>query len=34
MRPYRSEYLDLPKLRLHIRRWGNPKAPTLFLLHG
>jgi pimeloyl-ACP methyl ester carboxylesterase len=34
MRPSRSEYLDLPKLRLHIRRWGNPKAPTLFLLHG
>ena len=30
----RSEYLDLPKLRLHIRRWGNPQAPMLFLLHG
>ena len=30
----RSEYLDLPDVRLHIRRWGNPKAPTLFMLHG
>ncbi len=34
MRPSRSEYLDLPGLRLHIRRWGKPDAPTLFLLHG
>jgi pimeloyl-ACP methyl ester carboxylesterase len=34
MRPYRSEYFDLPDLRLHVRRWGNPQAPTLFLLHG
>ena len=34
MRRSRSEYLDLPGLRLHIRRWGNPDAPTLFLLHG
>lgn len=30
----RSEYLDLNDARLHIRRWGNPEAPTLFLLHG
>lgn len=30
----RSEYLDLPDVRLHIRRWGKPTAPTLFLLHG
>ena len=34
MRPSRSEYLDLPDVRLHIRRWGNPDAPMLFLLHG
>jgi pimeloyl-ACP methyl ester carboxylesterase len=34
MRPSRSEFLDLPNVRLHIRRWGNPDAPTLFLLHG
>ncbi len=34
MRPSRSEFLDLPSARLHIRRWGNPDAPTLFLLHG
>ena len=30
----RSEYLDLPGARLHIRRWGDAAAPTLFLLHG
>ncbi|MGE5472494.1 MAG: alpha/beta fold hydrolase [Bacteroidota bacterium] len=34
MRLSRSEYLNLPGLRLHIRRWGNPQAPLLFLLHG
>ncbi len=34
MRPSRSDYLDLPDVRLHIRRWGKPEAPTLFLLHG
>jgi len=34
MRPSRSQYLDLPTVRLHIRRWGDPAAPTLFLLHG
>lgn len=34
MRLSRSEYLDLPSIRLHIRRWGDPAAPTLFLLHG
>ncbi len=30
----RSEFLALPSVRLHIRRWGDPAAPTLFLLHG
>ena len=34
MRASRSEFLDLPDIRLHIRRWGDPEAPTLFLLHG
>lgn len=34
MHSSRSEYLDLPGIRLHIRRWGKPHAPTLFLLHG
>lgn len=34
MRLFRSEYLALPDVRLHIRRWGDPGAPTLFLLHG
>jgi len=30
----RSEFLDLSDARLHIRRWGDADAPTLFLLHG
>jgi pimeloyl-ACP methyl ester carboxylesterase len=34
MLPSRSEYLDLADIRLHVRRWGPPSAPTLFLLHG
>ncbi|MDR2188443.1 MAG: alpha/beta hydrolase [Azonexus sp.] len=34
MRPSRSEFLDLAGVRLHLRRWGDPAAPTLFLLHG
>lgn len=32
--PSRSEFLPLPGLKLHIRRWGDPAAPTFFLLHG
>jgi len=34
MRPSRSETLAVNGLDLHIRRWGDPEAPTLFLLHG
>ena len=34
MKASRSETLDLPGRRLHVRRWGDPAAPTLFLLHG
>ncbi|MDR2188140.1 MAG: alpha/beta hydrolase [Azonexus sp.] len=30
----RSEYLDLPGARIHVRHWGKPDAPTLFMLHG
>jgi pimeloyl-ACP methyl ester carboxylesterase len=30
----RSEYLARPDCRLHVRRWGRPDAPMLFLLHG
>lgn len=29
-----SEWLDVRGLRLHVRRWPNPGAPRLFLLHG
>lgn len=34
MMPSRSEYLERQSLKLHIRRWGNPEAPPLVLLHG
>lgn len=30
----RSEFLTIRGLRYHIRRWGDPKAPALFLGHG
>jgi pimeloyl-ACP methyl ester carboxylesterase len=35
--PYRvssSEFLALRGLRHHIRQWGDPAAPRLFMLHG
>lgn len=34
MKPSRSETLQVGALRLHVRRWGDSAAPTLFLLHG
>jgi pimeloyl-ACP methyl ester carboxylesterase len=34
MKRSRCETLSLPAVRLNIRRWGDPAAPTLFLLHG
>ena len=34
MKPSRSEYLQAGALRLHLRRWGDPAAPVLVLLHG
>jgi pimeloyl-ACP methyl ester carboxylesterase len=29
-----SKFVDLRGLRYHVRRWGDPQAPRLFLLHG
>ncbi|WP_313024442.1 alpha/beta fold hydrolase [Pseudomonas lopnurensis] len=29
-----SEFVELGGQRYHVRRWGNPQAPTLFMLHG
>lgn len=34
LKPSRSEFVDLPDLKIHVRRWGHPGAPRLFLLHG
>ena len=34
MRPSRSEFTSVRGLRHHLRRWGSPDAPPLFLLHG
>ncbi len=30
----RSTYLPVRGLRYHIREWGEPGAPILFLFHG
>jgi pimeloyl-ACP methyl ester carboxylesterase len=30
----RSEFLTLRGLRMHVRHWGEPSAPKLFMLHG
>ncbi len=30
----RSEYVRVRDLRYHVRRWGDPAAPKVFLLHG
>jgi pimeloyl-ACP methyl ester carboxylesterase len=29
-----SEFVTVRGVRLHVRRWGTPNAPTLFMLHG
>lgn len=34
MKPSRSEFLDIRGLRYHVRVWGEPGAPRIFLLHG
>jgi len=30
----RSEFINVRGLNYHVRRWGNPEAPTVVLLHG
>ncbi|SAL37728.1 hydrolase [Caballeronia peredens] len=34
MKEPRSEFVDARGVRLHVRRWGSPDAPILFMLHG
>jgi pimeloyl-ACP methyl ester carboxylesterase len=34
MKSSRSEFLNVRGLRYHVRTWGNPSAPKMFLLHG
>ncbi len=34
MKDSRSEFVDARGVRLHVRHWGNPDAPMLFMLHG
>jgi pimeloyl-ACP methyl ester carboxylesterase len=34
MKTSRSEFIDVRGLRYHVRRWGPPDAPTLYILHG
>ncbi len=29
-----SDFVAARGTRLHVRRWGRPDAPTLFMLHG
>ncbi len=29
-----SEFVSVRGVRLHVRRWGSPDAPALFMLHG
>lgn len=29
-----SDFLTVRGVKLHVRRWGSPDAPTLFMLHG
>lgn len=34
MKSSRSEFIPLRGLNMHIRHWGNPDAPTIFMVHG
>jgi pimeloyl-ACP methyl ester carboxylesterase len=34
MKSSRSEFIPLRGLNMHIRQWGNPDAPTIFMVHG
>ncbi|WP_374105035.1 alpha/beta fold hydrolase, partial [Burkholderia sp. E168m30] len=29
-----SDFVTVRGVQLHVRRWGRPDAPTLFMLHG
>jgi pimeloyl-ACP methyl ester carboxylesterase len=30
----RSEFIEIGGLQVHVRRWGTPGAPRIFMLHG
>lgn len=34
MKPSESQFHQVRNLRYHVRCWGDPRAPKLFLLHG
>ena len=34
MKSTRSEWINIRGLQYHIRHWGEPDAPVLFMLHG
>ncbi|MBX9848937.1 MAG: alpha/beta hydrolase [Rhodocyclaceae bacterium] len=38
MKPYRSEFIEVGGIenqrRIHVRLWGNPTSPKLFMFHG
>jgi pimeloyl-ACP methyl ester carboxylesterase len=34
MTPSRSEFISIRGLRYHVRHWGPPDAPPIFMLHG
>jgi pimeloyl-ACP methyl ester carboxylesterase len=34
MKSSRSEFVPIRNLRYHVRHWGSPDAPKLFMLHG
>jgi len=34
MKESRSDFVDARGVRLHVRRWGSPDAPMIFMLHG
>jgi pimeloyl-ACP methyl ester carboxylesterase len=34
LKPSVSEFVTVRGVRLHVRRWGDPDAPMLFMLHG
>lgn len=34
MKPSRSEFLTIRSLGYHVRHWGQPGAPKLFMMHG